>query len=327
MRQFLILCIIIAIFTVSTPLIAVSDNSDRLVSFNKEETTSSTESTTEEKAAETVKVFATASKTVLTVEEKEYIIGCVAAEMPASYHEEALKAQAVACYTFMKWQKTKAPDASLSGADISDSSKTHQGFLTKEQMKEKWGESFDKYYSKLSEIAESVAGRTITYNKEPIMAVFHAICPSKTESAKVVWGSDIAYLQPVASTGDKLSPNYSSTLVVTVEQFKKLASALDGFSFGDNPAEYVKNAVYSDSGTVTSIEIDSKTFSGDKIRSAFSLKSAAFSVLYKDGSFTFSVNGYGHFVGMSQYGADYMARQGSKFDEILKHYYKGVEIS
>ena len=325
MRRFFILCIIIAIFTVSVPLVAVSDNSEPLVNFKNEETSKTSEKT-EASDDNTVKVLATESNSVITVDEKEYIIGCVAAEMPASYHEEALKAQAVACYTYMKLKKSQGADSSLNGADISDSSKTNQGFLTDDQMKAKWGDSFDKYYGKISAAVESVLGKTITYNNEPVMAVFHAICPSKTESAETVWGKDIPYLQSVASTGDKLSPSYSSTLVVTQDEFKNLASVIQGASFGDNPEEYIVNPVLSDCGTVKSVTVGGVSVSGETVRAAFSLKSAAFTVKYENGSFTFSVSGYGHFVGMSQYGADYMARQGSTYDQILKHYYTGVEI-
>ncbi len=329
LKRFLCLTLIIAIFTVSAPLIALPDSDGPLIEIkNEPETnkeTSSAAAVETEKKENIVKVFSSSDKSILTVEEKDYIIGCVAAEMPVTYDEEALKAQAVACYTFFRWKKNQGEDKSLNGADISDSER-HQKYMTTEQMKEKWGKSFDKYYKKLEKAVDSVYKKVITYENEPIMAVFHALSPGATEDAKTVWGYEVPYLKSVSSEGDRLSPSFKSTLVLSDEEFVRLMSSLDGFSPSGKSESYIGNIEHSKAGTVTEITVCGAAYTGQQIRDALSLKSAAFSVSHTDNSFVFSVNGYGHFVGMSQYGADCMAKQGFKYDEILKHYYTGVEI-
>ena len=329
MKRFLYLALVIAVFTVSAPLIALPDSDGPLIEI-KNETDAATKQNEEttiktEEKEKTVRVFSTSDSTVSTVSERDYIIGCVAAEMPVTYDEEALKAQAVACRTFLQWKRNQGEDKSLNGADISDSSR-HQAFMTKEQMQAKWGKSFGKYYKKLEKAVDSVSDKLITYENEPIMAVFHALSPGSTEDAKTVWGYDVPYLKSVSSEGDRLSPSFSVTLVLSDSEFNKLMSSLDGFSPSEDSDKYIGNIERSKAGTVTKITVCGRDYTGMQIKDALSLKSAAFTVSHTDGSFVFSVNGYGHFVGMSQYGADYMAKQGFKYDEILKHYYTGVEI-
>jgi len=323
MRRFLSLTLIIAIFTVASPLIAIPDSDGPLIDLNKvtEKEETSTQKAEEEKE-KTVKVFSSADNAVSTVGEKEYIIGCVAGEMPVTYETEALKAQAVACYTFLKWKQNQGGSEKKDGADI-ESSQSDQVYMTKEQMKEKWGKDFEKHYKKLSEAVSKVYGKTLTYEGEPIMAVFHAVSTGKTEDARNVWGYEIPYLKSVSSEGDRLSPAFSSTLVLSDDEFKNLLSEVD---FSGKADSWIKETDSSDAGTVTKITVCDKSFTGEQIRNALSLKSAAFTVKHTEDSFVFTVNGYGHFVGMSQYGADFMAKQGFKYDEILKHYYTGVNI-
>jgi stage II sporulation protein D len=325
MRRFLCLTLIIAIFTVSAPLIALPDSDGPLIDI--ENTTEKKEKTTEEKKEEkdekTVKVFSSTDNAVSTVEEKEYIIGCVAGEMPVTYDEEALKAQAVACYTFLKWKQKHSDNEK---ADI-ESSQNDQVYMTKEEMQKKWGGDYEKYRKKLTDAVNSIYGETITYENEPIMAVFHALSSGKTEDAKNVWGKEIPYLKSVSSEGDKLSPAFSTTLVLSDDEFKKLFEEKSDVDFSKNAENPIKITDRTDAGTVRKITVFDKEFTGEQIRNVLSLKSSAFTVKHTDGSFIFTVSGYGHFVGMSQYGADYMAKQGFKYDEILKHYYTGVKIS
>lgn len=337
MRNKLIMLVAVFLSMIVVPMAALDFSQ---FSFDRAKSTlSNTNGTTqEEKPAdknaedgeteETVKVMAAASGNIISMTELEYVIGCVASEVPATYHEEALKAQAVAAYTNLIRLKQN-PDSSLNGADISDSPKTHQGYITKEQRKEKWGDNFQKYSEKIENAVKAVAGVVMVYDGEPIVAAYSAMCPGRTESAEVIWGSDIPYLQSIASPGDKLSPDYSSTLVLTAEQFKKIAETDKEIKLTGEEEKWISDIEFSknNTGIVTSIKIGSKTFTGNKARNLFSLKSPSFTVEYKDGSFIFNVSGYGHCVGMSQYGADYMARNGSDYKEILKHYYHGVDFT
>ena len=171
--------------------------------------------------SDTVKVMAKADGNIMTASVTEYLVGCVASEMPATYHEEALKAQAVAAYTNLV-RLRKNPDSSLGGADISDDPKKHQGYLNEEQQKEKWGDKYERYHEKILSAVSEVAGEAVTYNSEPIVAAYCAISTGKTENAADIWGGELPYLVSVVSSGDKLSPDCSSTVVLSTEQFLSL---------------------------------------------------------------------------------------------------------
>ncbi|MCL2508335.1 MAG: stage II sporulation protein D [Oscillospiraceae bacterium] len=277
-----------------------------------------------------IKVLRSFSETVETLSETDYLIGAVAAEMPVTYHAEALKAQAIACYTYALYNKSLQeadPSDSLKGAHLSDSPSRHQGYLSPAERREKWGDKADAYEDRIRLAVMEVQGKALTYDGAYIMAAFHALCPGKTESAKVVWGKEYPYLQSVVSAGDKLSPDYSDTLVLTKAQFAQLLSSVPGAEFTGDASKWVSGAETSGSGIVTSVKVGGAKVSGTDIRTALGLRSAAFTIDYADGSFTVKTTGYGHFVGMSQYGADYMARQGFTWEDIVRHYYMGIMIT
>lgn len=277
-----------------------------------------------------VKVFMSQDDLVLTVTREEYLIGVLAAEMPPTYHEQALKAQAVAAYTYLlrkiSEQESK-PDASLKGAYLTNDSSAHQGYLTEEERKEKWGDKAESYEKKLQKAVSEISGKVITYDGEPIIAAFHANNCGVTHSAKTVWGNDVPYLQSVTSTGDKLSPDCIKTVAITPQQFSSDVSSLDGCELSGEAKNWVGKIKTDSHGYVESVEVGGGTYTGMALRDAVGLRSAVFTYEFKDGNLHFTTEGYGHGVGMSQYGADYMARQGSTWEEIIKHYYKGVEIT
>lgn len=276
-----------------------------------------------------IKVLLTGEDKVITVSMTEYLIGALASEMPVLYHSQALNAQAAVCRTYaekMIEQQSENPSEELKGAHISDDSSVHQGYMTQQERKEKFGEQYEIYEEKLSEAVKEGGSYVITYDGKLITAAFHAISSGQTESSLNLWGSDLPYLQPVQSAGDKLSPDYASTVTLTDAQFREKAASLKGAVLSDDSEEWIGEAETSDSGTVLSITVGGKEFTGLEIREAMGLRSPCFTVKHEDGSFVFSVIGYGHGAGMSQYGADYMARQGSSWQEIIKYYYKGTEI-
>ena len=331
MKNYLFSIIFIFISLIIIPLLVLTDSD----TIEKSETTNTaiTENNTEQASATTsengaeITVFLNTTKENLTVTEFEYVCGSVAAEMPLTYHEEALKAQAVACYTNSLRLKNRTDKADINGADISNDTSTHQGYLTREERKEKWGENYQKYESKLETVVEEVIGEFLTYDNEYCIAAFSAICTGTTESAKNVWGSEIPYLVSVKSSGDTLSPAYSSTATFTKSQFISIMKDI-GVSINAkaNLKDVIGKTKTSKADTILKIEINKKEFTGEQIRNAFSLRSSAFKITATENEVTFKVSGYGHGVGMSQYGADYMARQGSTYDEILKHYYKGANL-
>lgn len=335
MKNYLISIVFIFISLIITPVALLSGGvaSQTGTIISAEQTTSDKVENAQKSDGDTpeenvITVFLSDTKKNLTVSEFEYVCGSVAAEMPLMYHEEALKAQAIACYTNSLRLKNSKNKSAINGADISDNPATHQGYLTREERKEKWGDDYQKYESKLETIVKAVESEYLTYNGEYCLCAFSAICTGTTESAENVWGEKIPYLVSVKSSGDTLSPQYSSTNTFTKSQFISIMKDL-GVSINSkaNLEETIGKSKISKAGTVLKIEINKKSLTGEQIRSAFSLRSSAFKITATENEVTFKVSGYGHGVGMSQYGADYMARQGSTYDEILKHYYKGSEIT
>lgn len=274
---------------------------------------------TEIKKSESFKVLIDGEITEMSAD--DYIFGVVAAEMPALYHEEALKAQAVAAYTFACCRKAANTNNEY---DITADHTVDQSFITEAKAREKWGDNAEQYIEKIKNAVKATSGLVITHNGNIITAAYHAISSGKTEDCKNVWGGERAYLKPVISEGDKLTANYISEKIFTAEELKQKLK--DKVTFEGEAKSYFGKAVCTASGTVTEIPVCKKILSGFELQKALDLKSACFEVSYKDGSFTFTVYGAGHGVGMSQNGANFMAKQGSDFKEILTHYYTDCKI-
>lgn len=267
-----------------------------------------------ENETEYITVMSSETGTMQKIEMREYLIGCVAAEMPANYHPEALKAQTVASYSYAKRMTEKSSDY------ISDSPQTHQGYVSRQTRIRNWGEAFEENEKKISEAVDAVFGKRLTYGGETALAVYHSISSGQTRSADSMWGEEIPYLQAVASAGDRLSPEFVYSQSFTKDEF---AEKLELDATGD-ASEWIEK-IEKDGGYVTQAIICDKGFDGNRIRDALGLRSSSFEIEY-DGGFTVTCEGHGHGVGMSQYGADYMARQGSTWQEILAHYYPDTEI-
>ena len=320
MKKFLSLIILSAIVIIILPLALLKENLTPPESIFTPQTSTSQSA----EKNNTLTVFRSVNQENVEIDFFEYVCGSVAAEMPLSYHEEALKAQAVACYT--NALRLKNISESNATYDISDDSSIHQGYLSKEQRKEKWGEDFDKYESKLESIVKSVENLAIYYNDQLCIAAFHAISCGKTENAENIWGEKVPYLVSVKSAGDNLSPQYSSVVVFEKDEFIEIAKSLTKNKNIKNLKNVIEIKEKTKTGTVQKIVLNKKDFTGEEMRKAFSFRSPVFTIKATEKTVTFNVTGYGHGIGMSQYGADFMARQGSSYEEILKHYYKGVEI-
>ena len=267
------------------------------------------------------KVMNTEDGKITEISVEDYIIGVVSAEMPALYEEEALKAQAVAAFTFASQRKNENASKEY---DITNNHTVDQSFINKEEMKEKWGEEYDTYYEKIKKAVQAVSGYMVCFDKKPIVAVYHAISSGKTEDSKDIWGDEFPYLKPVSSEGDKLHKDYLSEVSFTAEEIRNKLSTETEFS-GDESG-YFGETKRTDSGVIKEISVCGKKLTGARIRTLLDLRSSNFSIEFKDGKYCFSVFGYGHGVGMSQNGANYMAKQGSDFKEILTHYYTGCSV-
>lgn len=247
---------------------------------------------------------------VFTRELEDYVANAVAGEMPSSFSEEALKAQAVASRTFaIKKMRSKADD-SHQGASLCTNSAHCQAYATPASAED--GEKFRS-------ATEKTKGKIITYKGEPISALFHSVAHGRTENASDVWGNDVPYLKSVESPKDLQCANLTSKAVFSYGQIE---SAL---SVSSPPAP--ENPVLNDSGSVKEITIGGKTFSAVLLRNILGLKSTCFTVEDDGANLVFIVKGNGHGVGMSQWGAEGMAQNGADYKKILTHYYSHVKIS
>lgn len=246
----------------------------------------------------------------LDSELEEYVAGVVAAEMPAAFPEEALKAQAVAARTYQVRQMRGAGSDTVL-YDVG------QAFLTTEEQKEKWGENYALYAGKIRDAVRATAGEIMVYEGEPILAAFHAQSGGKTEAAENVWSSPVPYLQSVDSAEDRNAPNNETTVRLSAaEAFRRL---------GCN-GESIAVLERSDAGYVTKVQAGDRLLTGRELRESLGLRSANFTVEKQGEDFLFTVRGYGHGAGMSQYGASFLAEKGMDYRQILKHYYVGIDF-
>ncbi len=264
-----------------------------------------------------------------TVEEmalSDYLWRVVAAEMPASFEPEALRAQAVCARTYSLWKMTAGSHAQ-EGADLCTDSGCCQAYIEPERAQENWGGQAQAYTEKIAGAVADTADQVLTYEGSPIQAVFFSSSTASTEDAAQVWGNSLPYLVPVSSPEGEEVPNYHSTVTMSTQQLRDtvLASYPEADLSGA-ASEWITQVSYNASGRVASLEVGGVSMSGGAARNLFGLRSSCFQVEQEGENFTFSVTGYGHGVGMSQYGANAMAKQGSDWREIVTHYYTGVSI-
>ena len=256
----------------------------------------------------------------------DYLWGVVAAEMPAAFEPEALRAQAVCARTYSLW-KLRAKSHQEEGADICADSTCCQAYLSQEDAAQRWGGDADAYTAKIAAAVADTDGQVLTYEGGPIQAVFFSSASGATEDAAAVWGKSLPYLVSVDSPEGEEVPNYRSTVTLSADQVKALAEGAGlACDLSGEPSGWLTDVVRSASGRVASLKLGGAELSGGAARSLFSLRSTAFDVSEADGTFTFSVTGYGHGVGLSQYGANALAKQGKGWREILAHYYTGAEL-
>lgn len=249
---------------------------------------------------------------VITLSMDEYLIGVVGAEMPASFSIEALKAQAVVARTY-------ALKKIESGSKLTDSVST-QRYKDNNELRSDWGKSFDTYYQKVKQAVLETKDLEIYYQGSLIDAVYHSTSNGKTEDSIFVWGNDIPYLKSVDSSWDQ---NASSYLRNVNKDFNNVLSLLGIDIRDDINIEIISR---NNSGRVLEIKVGDKIFSGVQFRNLLGLRSSDFDLSLENGILNITTRGYGHGVGMSQYGANGMAKQGYTFDSILKHYYTGINI-
>lgn len=256
----------------------------------------------------------------------EYLWGVVAAEMPASFEEEALKAQTCAARTYTVIKQNSGSEKHP-GADICGDSTCCQAYVERDAAEARWGLNAGTYGDKIDRAVAETDGMGVLYEGEPIQALFFSSAAGKTVDAVEVWGNSVAYLKSVDSPEGEEVPNYQSQAVLTAQQVKDaVLAAYPGADLSGDPGSWFGEARRNEGGTVSSILVGGVTLTGSQVRSLFSLRSATFTVAWDGTNFTFDVTGYGHGVGMSQYGANALAKEGKSFRDILTWYYTGTTV-
>jgi len=256
-----------------------------------------------------------------------YLLGVVSSEMPANFEIEALKAQAVVARTYTVFKIKNGVKHKI--ADICDDPSCCQAWISKKDRLNKWKkEERDNNWSKIENAVNSTKGKIITYKKEPINAFFHSNSGGITETASNVWGGDdYPYLKAIETSGEDEYNQYRSEVIVTKEEFiDKIKEHHNNFKIDFNKKDQLKILEYTEGKRIKKIKIGNLYLSGVEIRNIFKLKSANFIIDIKNNKIKFNVIGYGHGVGMSQTGANSMAKDGKNYEEIIRHYYSGVDI-
>ena len=267
-------------------------------------------------------------ETVESMALDQYLRGVVRGEMPASFELEALKAQAAAERTYVYYQLAAGRKEAHPDADVCTDPGCCSAWLSEEAAREKWGEDFDGWESRIEEAVAATDGQTALYDGQPILAVFHSSSAGKTAEAGDVWSGDVPYLRSVDSPeGEETVPNYYSAAEFTAAEAKTLlAQAHPELTFSGGPDKWFGAVERDDSGRVSTVEVCGAPLRGVEVRRIFSLRSACFTIDAAAERVTFRVTGYGHGVGMSQYGANELARQGKTWQEILMWYYADITV-
>lgn len=255
---------------------------------------------------------------------EDYLLGVLAAEMPADFEREALKAQAVAARTYTLYC---AASGKHTDAMVCTDYACCQAWKNDEQMREGWGGAYEKYRDKLSAAVRDTAGQHLVYAGQPVFAAFHSSSAGYTESCGAIW-SELPYLVSVESPeGEAEVPGYTSSLELSPLDFRDtLLHVCPEADFSGEESTWIEEIFLEDSGRVDSVTLGGQSFSGTKLRELFALRSTAFGLEYTGASFLFTVTGFGHGVGMSQYGANVMAQEGADYTAILAHYYPGTSL-
>lgn len=306
--------------------VETSSKSNNEIIENTDNTQENIKSTYNYKNYGTIKLLHKKTGEVEQVNLDDYLCNVVSAEMPADYEIEALKAQAVVARTYTIY---KINNKKHENADICDDSTCCQAWVDKETRFSRWEESKrESNWEKIQKCVQETQGQIITYQNQPINAFFHANSGGKTELPVNVWGgTGLPYLQVVETAGEEGYKQYESEVELTQDELiEKLKTKYSDISIDFSNQENLKILEYTDSGRVKTVKFGNHEISGIETRTLLGLKSTNFEISKENDKIKFTVKGYGHGVGMSQTGADAMAKQGKNYKEIINHFYSGVEI-
>ena len=334
MKKFYIILFMLIFCTFAIPIIFTKNTVSGKIANDTNETT---ENITEEiqmidydyKQYDTIKLLHVDTGEIEELPLDTYLLGVVSAEMPANFEQEALNAQALVARTYTIYSIVHSV-GKHGDADICDDSGCCQAWISKEDRMARWDETErENNWRKIEIAVNTTAGKIITYNGEVIDAFFHSNSGGTTEAPVNVWGgTNYPYLQSVETAGEDAYSQYSSEVVLTKEEFQnKILAKHSDFTIDYSQTNCIQILEYTESGRIKTIKIGNLNLSGVEVRTLLGLRSANFEVSIDGDNIKFAVKGYGHGVGMSQTGADSMAKQGSNYEEIVKHFYTGVEIT
>ena len=290
---------------------------------------------------------------VVELSRRDYVLGAVSAEMPVSWPDEALKAQAVAAHTYALYCRDHA--AAENGAWLTADPARRQGCLTEPVLRSYWGTAYDENYARLSSLVDEVLDDLLTYENAPACTSYFAISNGRTEASENVWGSALPYLVSVDSSTDLAADNYEYTVTFSAAQVQQALAGLgltadlaaDNYEYTVTfsaaqvqqalaglgltadlaaPESWFGPAELTAAGYAKALPVCGQIVSGTALRRVLGLRSTCFTVQYQSGNFSFTTRGYGHGVGLSQWGAKAMAEQGAGYADILAHYYPGTQL-
>lgn len=256
----------------------------------------------------------------------EYLWGVAAAEMPASFRSEALKAQVVCARTYCVHQRQNAPDKHPD-ADVCTDFTCCQAYLTREQAAQSWGGEAGRYTDKIAAAVRDTDGLLCLYDGQPIDAVFFSSSAGRTSAAAEVWGADVPYLAAVDSPEGEEVPGWRTVVTFPAAEFAaRFQTSCPQADFSGAAGTWIQNMTTDSSGAVKTVTIGGVEVTGGQARTILGLRSTHFTVEVNETEVTFHVTGYGHGVGLSQYGANALAGEGKNFQEILEWYYTGITV-
>lgn len=266
---------------------------------------------------ETVVRVLTKNNTVEKINLEDYLVGVVSGEVPVSFEKEAIKAQAVAARTYALKQIENHKNYEY---DVKDDTSS-QVYQTDEKLRNKWGNNYDEYVKKIKECVKETEGEYVSYNNEVIYAFFFSTSNGKTEDNKNVFGKDLPYLKVVDSSFDESeTKNFTTVKIVSLDDFYKQLNLEKSDELN------ITDIVRTESGRISSIMVNGKAFTGRDFQKRLSLRSNDFTIQKNNENITITTKGFGHGVGMSQYGANALAKRHKTYDEILKYYYQGTNL-
>ncbi|MGL5084599.1 MAG: stage II sporulation protein D [Clostridium sp.] len=320
--------LVVLLTTIAMPIIAIRASSKEEPTPEVEESSKVKDLSIELDGKSTVKVFITSENIIKEVDLEEYVASVVSSEMPASFDLEALKAQSIAARTYVAAKKNRPCDKAV-GIDVCDT--VHcQVYMTKESRLSQWKSAEAQgNWNKIEEATKGTVGKVLSYDNELVMyPQFFSTSSGKTEKAVDVFSSDVPYLVSTDSGGEEIAPKFKSDKPINIDEFINTVNTnypKAGLT-KDNIKSNIEILSRSDSGGVKEIRLGSEKVKGTEFRMLLKLNSTNFEFTVGENEVQFNCKGYGHGVGMSQWGANVMGKSGKSYDDILKHYYTGVNI-